>query len=211
MSWVGTAASVAGAAYGIYSQNKADKENRKISDKQNELFGIQAGTARQLQPFAIENYKKAGEGLLDPLAYYRSIIGGDRSKVMSAMSPQLAAIGKKYRSIMGASREMNPRSGASASYNTDLAFRAGDEQQGAINTEHAGAYGNLARIAGMFGDLGGSALGHASNAGSAAMGITNNAWAMNAANAESRRKAYDDMGDSLAEAYDQWSKRGKKV
>lgn len=206
MAWI---AALIGAAATYYGSQQQEKSTRRITDQQNRLYGIQADTMEKMQPFALDFYRQSADALSPALSYYRAIASGDRSRVMSALSPQLSGIGKKYRSILGASRQLNPRSGASANYNLDLMFREGDEKQALINSERAGSYANLAKMGGLFGDLGAGAVSGSVGAGNSAAGMLNNGWMMQMLNSQSMADAYSQIGKAISGMWGQDKNTGR--
>lgn len=205
MAWI---AALIGAAGSYMSAQSAKKSASKLGARQDQLYGIQAETARQLQPFAKSFYEKAEDAYNPAAAYYRAVAGNDRSRIMGALAPELSSIGRRYGSLITASRDLNPRSGASAAYNTDLAFRAGDEQQALINNERQSAYGNLAKLAGTAGDLGAGAAGIATNAGAGAAGILNSSAALQMALARNQGEAYGQIGEAISKMFGRDSTTG---
>lgn len=189
------------AAYGAYSANQSKKSASKLGAQQDRLYGIQANTASMLQPYAKDFYARAADAYNPAAAYYRAVAGGDRQRLMSALSPELSSIGRRYGSLITASRDLNPRGGASAAYNTDLAFRAGDEQQALINNERQSAYGNLAKLAGLAGDLGAGAAGISTNAGMGAAGILSSSAALQRALARDQAAAYGQIGEAITKMF----------
>lgn len=205
MTWAAVAVGAVGAGATLIQNNKAQKNASKLGKEQDRLYGIQADTATKLQPYALDFYDRS-KTAYDPAAgYYRAVAGGDRSRLMSALSPELSSIGRRYGSLITASRDLNPRGGASASYNTDLAYRAGDEQQALINQERQSAYGNLAKLAGVAGTLGAGAAGTSIDAGNSAAGILSSSAGLQAALAKNTASAYGDVGYAISQMF----KRGE--
>jgi hypothetical protein len=202
MSW----AAVAAAVVGLYSANKASKDAKERSKEAASLYDPQRALLKQLSPYAIDYYKKSREAYEPAFANNAALAGGDRARIMSAVAPDLQNIGNKYQSIIGASRELNPRGGASASYNTDLAFRAGDEQQALLSGARSNAFGNLAKMAGLAGDLGAGAAGNATQAGAGASGMLSNINQMNAMSAMQQQQAYGQVGAALQQAFSDWQR-----
>lgn len=181
-------------AYGAHQQNKA---GGKIGRQQDRLYGIQADTAEALKPYALDFYRSAADAYNPAAAYYKAVAGGDRSRLLATLSPQLSQIGQQYGSLLNASRALNPRGGGSANFNQELIYRAGDEQQALINAERSGSYGNLAKMAGLAADIGSGAAGHATNAAAGASGMLNNAWLMQMMQSGNQAQAYGELGKAL--------------
>lgn len=195
MAWI---AALISAGVGLYSANQQKKVGQKVGAQQDRLYGIQADTAEALQPFARQFYQSASDAYNPALAYYQALASGDRSKILTALSPQLSSIGRKYQSIRDAQYALQPRGGGSAAFNTELAYRSGDEQQALINAEQSGAYGNLAKLAGLGADIGAGAAGISTNAAAGASGMLSNAWLMQMMNKGQSAEAYGEVGKALA-------------
>ncbi len=194
MAWI-SAIVAAGAAY--YQSQQQKKAAKKIGSAADRLYGIQADTAEALQPYAKEYYGRIGEGFNPAMAYYKALAGNDQTAIYGALAPQLEGIGNRYSNMLRASSELNPRSGASAAYNTDLMYRAGDERQALINSERSGAYGNLAKMAGLAADIGSGAAGGSTQAAMGAGGMFNNAGLMSMLGGGNSAQAYGDLAKSL--------------
>lgn len=205
MAWI---AAVIGAAGSYLASQQQKKAAGKIGAQQDRLYGIQADTAERLQPYALDFYRQSADAFGPALSYYRAVAGGDRNRMLGALSPQLSQIGSKYRSILEASRALNPRGGRSAAFNAELPYRAGDEQQALVNTERSGAYGNLAKLAGLAGDLGAGAAGISTNAAAGASGMLNNAQIMQMMMSGNQQQAYSEIGKALAAAWGAYKNRG---
>jgi len=207
MTWGAVAAGVISAGVGVYQANKASKAAKAASKEGNALYSAQADLLKGLSPYAIDYYKKSREAYNPAFAYNSALAGGDRAKIMSTLAPELQGIGSNYQSIIGASRELNPRGGASAAYNTDLAFRAGDEQQALLSSARSNAFGNLAKMAGLAGDLGAGAAGNATQAGAGASGMFGNINTMNQMSAAQQQAAYNQVGSALQQAFAEWQRK----
>lgn len=206
MAWIGALITAAG---GLIAANQQKQAAKGIGRQQDRLYGIQANTAERLQPFAFDFYRQASDAYAPALAYYKAITSGDRNRVLSAVSPGLRDIGSRYRSISEASRALNPRGGRSAAFNAELPYRAGDEAQSLINTERSSGFANLAKMAGLAGDLGSSAIGNSSNAAAGASGMLTQGSLLQGQLAGAQGAAYGDLGKALAGAWDAYKKRGQ--
>jgi len=200
MAWI---VALAGAAASAYSANKQAKSADKASGQMNELYGVQANNAKALSPYATDYFKKSQEAYAPAFAYYSSLASGDRSRMLSAVAPELKAIGGKYGSLVSATRELSPRGGASASYMTDLAFRSADEQQAYVNQQRVQAIANLVQMAGLAGNLGASAAGTSSSAASSASGLLANVYGMQSGAAANQAASYAQLGEALAGMFGQ--------
>lgn len=195
MAWIVALAGTALSAYGAKKQGDAAKE---ASKQGNQLYDAQAGLLKSLSPFAVDYFKKSQQAYAPAFNYYSGVASGDRQRVMSELAPELNAIGGKYRSLIDATRSLQPRGGASAGYNADLAFRAADEQQALISQRRAEAFANLVKMAGLAGDLGAGAAGNATNAGAGASGLLASITQMNQSARAAQAKAYGELGEALA-------------
>lgn len=194
-------AAVIGAAASLYAQHRSQQAAKKVGGQQDRLYGIQADTAEKLQPYALDFYKRSSEAADPALSYYRALASGDKSQIYGALSPELSNIGSKYRSLIGASSELNQRGGVSASYAAELPFKAADEQTSLVNGARASAYGNLSSLAGQFANVGAGAAGGSQNAAQGAGSTLNNAYIMSMINGQGANKAYGDVGNALAEMW----------
>lgn len=195
MAWI---AALISAGVGLYSANQQKKAGQKVGRQQDRLYGIQADTAEALQPYSSKFYQSAWDTYNPARAYYEAIASNDRGKILGALSPQLSAIGQRYRSIRDAQGALQPRGGGSAAFNAELAYREGDEKQALINAERSGAYGNLGKLSGLAGDLGAGVAGISTNAAAGASGLLSNAFWMQQQNAAGQAKAYGEVGEALA-------------
>lgn len=205
MAWL---AYLASAAFSAYGANKSANANKGVNDAANDLYGTQARLLKAMSPYATDYYKKSQEAYQPAFNYYSQVASGDRQGVMGALSPELNAIGGKYRSLIDATRTLQPRGGASASYNADLAWRAADEGQSLIQQRRAEAIANLVKMAGLAGDLGAGAGGTATNAAAGASGILSGIGTRNAQTAAQQAAYYGDVGKSLAEMFNDPSFKG---
>lgn len=205
MAWIGY---LAGAAATYMAGKQGADANKNAGAAANDLYGAQADLLKKLSPYAIDYYKKSQQAYAPAFNYYSSVASGDRQAVMGALSPELNAIGGKYRSMIDATRTLQPRGGASASYNADLAWRSADEQQGLINQRRAEAIANLVKMAGLAGDLGAGAAGTATNAGQGASGILGDIMRSNSSAAAQQAAAYGEVGKALAQMFNDPSFQG---
>jgi hypothetical protein len=202
------AAAVIGAGGSLVAANQQKQATKPLIHAQTDLARQQQQNAATLQPYIGEFYSRA-RGAYDPAAaYYTALASGDRDRILGAVSPELATIGTKYGSVIRAARALNPRSGASASYNTDLGFRAADEQQRAINEARTSAYPNLVKMSGVAGDLGAGAAGLATQAGQGASGMFGSAINSRNALANSSAAAYGQAARTLYDAYSTYRNSG---
>lgn len=185
-------------AYGAYQQRQAQKDaSKQAKDQLNPLYQTQADLMKRLAPYAEGFYQRAQQAYDPAVAYYKALASGDRNRILAAVSPQLQAIGNKYRSITQASRELNPRSGAGAAFNADLAYRSADEQQALINQQQQSAYGNLSAMAGQAANIGGSASGQAIGAGAGAGNAAGSMYGAGMADANSQGQFYANIAKAL--------------
>lgn len=168
-----TAAAIAiPAIISLIQSNQQHQAAKGAVNAQNRLAAQQTDLAKQTQPYVAPYYQRAGEAFDPAFEHYRALASGDRSQIMGAVAPQLADVNSRYGSLITASRNLAPRSGAGAAYNTDLGFRAADEGQRIIDTERASAYPALSAMAGQAANIGAGAAGIATNAGNGA-GVLN--------------------------------------
>lgn len=205
MAWIGY---LAGAALSYMGSRQAGKANEKAGAAANDLYGAQADLLKKLSPYALDYYKKSQEAYAPAFNYYSSVASGDRQAALGALAPELNAIGGKYRSMIDATRTLQPRGGASASFNADLAWRSADEQQALIGQKRAEAIANLVKMAGLAGDLGAGAAGTATNAGQGASGILGDIMRNNSATAAQQAAAYGEVGKALAQMFNDPSFQG---
>lgn len=194
MAWIAYAASALASMYGA---NKSAQAAKKSTDAASQLYGVQANLLKALGPYSVNFYKKAQDAYAPAFQYYSSVAGGDRQKIMSSLAPELNAIGGKYSSLIDATRTLQPRGGASASYNADLVWRAADESQALINQRRAEAIANLVKLAGVAGDLGAGAGGTATNSGAGAGGLLATITNANASSAAQQAAMYGEVGKSI--------------
>jgi hypothetical protein len=197
MAWIAT---LVAAGVQAWQANQAKKDSKKIGDQQSRLYSVQADQLEKLGPYATDFYQRSKEAYDPAFSYYRAIAGNDRSKMTAAVAPELQATGEKYNAMIGASRALNARGGASAAYNTDLFYRSGDEAQSLINTQRTNAYGNLAKMAGIAGDLGSGASGNATNAGNGASGMLSAIAGQQALTNKQMAEAYAQIGKALTDS-----------
>jgi len=207
MTWVAVA--VAGGAVLNYFGNKsASKKQQPLINAQTDLARQQAEIAKSTQPYIVPWYQRAGASFDPAFAHYRALASGDRDAIMREVAPQLADINSRYGSIISASRNLNPRSGAGASYNADLPFRAADEGQRVINTERASAYPALSAMAGQAANIGAGAAGVATNAGEGAGKLFGSAFGLGRTAAGDQSNSNAQLAQSLFEAWKQYQKNG---
>lgn len=204
MAWI---AALIGAAGTYLSTQSAKKSAAKVGKQQDRLYGIQADTAERLQPYAFDFYRQSADSFGPALGYYKAVASGDRGRTLGALAPQFNQIGSRYRSTLQASRALNPRGGRSAAWNNELLYREGDEKQALLNAERSGAYGNLAKMAGIAGDLGAGAAGISTRAGEGAGSMLNNASLMQMMQSGKEADAYAEIGKALAGAWGAYKKR----
>jgi hypothetical protein len=197
MAWI---AAVVGALGQMYSANQQKKASDKISNQQNRLYSIQADQLESMAPYAKDFYGKAKAAYEPAFSYYRAVAGNDRGQMMAAVAPEIQANNQKYATQIAASRALNARGGANAAYNTDLFYRAGDENQAALNAQRQAAFANLVKMAGTAGDLGSSAAGRGTEAGNGASGILASMGITAANNAKQQAEAYAQIGKALADS-----------
>jgi hypothetical protein len=195
MAWI---AALAGAAVSAYGAKKQGDAARNSSREMNRLYGQQADLLGRLSPFVIDYFNKSKQAYEPAFRYYSAVAGGDRQAALSAVAPETNAIAGKYRTLVDATRTLQPRGGASASYNADLAFRSADEQQAHINQQRTMAIANLVKMAGLAGDLGAGAAGNATDAAAGASGLLSSMGAYNQQAAAQQAAAYSEIGKALA-------------
>lgn len=189
---------------------KQRKQMQPLINEQVDLAHQAAQNAHTLSPYIGEFYSRTKEGFDPAFAYYKSLASGDRSKIMSAVAPQLDDVNSRYGSLISASRELSPRSGAGAGFNADMMYRAADEQQRIVGAERATAYPNLVKMAGLAGDLGAGAAGYATNAGVSANGLLTGAMNSGRGLAADQAEAYGQIARGLYDAYKRYgSSNGK--
>lgn len=186
------------SAYGAYRQRQAQKKAADQAREQMQpLYDVQAGLLKNLAPYAQGFYQRAQQAYDPAVAYYKAVASGDRNRILAATSPQTQQIGNKYNSVLQASRELNPRSGANSAYNADLAYKSADEQQALINQQQQSAYGNLSAMAGQAANMGGSASGQAINAGTGAGNAAGSVYGVGYGDANSQGQFYANIAKAL--------------
>lgn len=208
MSWVAVVGGVVSAGVGLYSANQQKKAASKASSGVNALAGVQADTARTLQPYVGDFYSRAKRAYDPAFSFYSSLASGDRSKALSTLSPELNAIGSKYRSLANASGELNPRGGAGAAYNTDLAYRSGDEQQNLLNQSRTQGISGLVGLSQAAGQLGSSAAGGGTAAAGVGGNLFNLGYGMQRSAAADMGASYDAIAGALMNAWSKYQSRG---
>jgi len=197
-----------GEAYTAIASELIAKRQRKqvqpLINAQTDLAKQQAANAATLSPYIGQYYQRAGEAFDPAFQHYRALASGDRSTIMGAVAPQLADVNSRYGALIGASRELAPRSGAGAAYNADLGFRAADEGQRIISAERNSAYPALASMAGQAAGIGASAAGMATGAGQGASGMFGTALNSGRQLAGDQAAAYAQAAQSLYSAYRQY-------
>lgn len=63
------------------------------------------------------------QALQPALNYEQSILSGDRSKITSALAPDIQRIGQGYKAASEASAALNPRGGPSVAFNSELPYQ----------------------------------------------------------------------------------------
>ncbi len=193
------------AIIGAIESNQQKQAAKGAANAQNRLAAGAATTAAQTQPYIAPYYQRAGQAFDPAFEHYRALASGDRSQIMSAVAPQLADVNSRYGSLISASRNLNPRSGAGAAYNTDLAFRASDEGQRIINTERESAYPALAGMASEAAGIGAGAAGISTGAGQGASNIYNTAYNTRRTSAADTAQANAQIAQGLYGAYQNYS------
>lgn len=203
MSWVAVAVA-GGAVLNYFGNRSASRQQQPLIRSQTDLANQQLANMKLLSPYIGQYYQRAGEAFDPAFEHYKALAGGDRSQIMGAVAPQLADINSRYGALINASRNFNPRTGAGASYNTDLAFRAADEGQRLIDTERASAYPALSAMAGQAANIGAGAAGVATNAGAGAGALNTSAFNMGRTSAGDQMAANAQAAQALFQAYQQY-------
>lgn len=198
---IGAAIALAGIAASLYSSHKQQQAAKNAQNQMNPLVQAQAKNAQELYPW-IGKYLGAGWNAYQaPLGYYSALAGGDHEKMLAALSPELNSIGQKYQTIMRTSREFAPRSGASATYNADLAYREGDEKQALINSQRSDAMRMLYGAGGQLTNAGLSAAGQASTVGNNAMNGVIGQYNLGRQSAADQSSSYADIAKAIGGMY----------
>lgn len=195
------APAVLGAGATMVAANQQKQAAKPFIRAQTDLAHEQQLTAEQLRPYIGSFYTRAQEAYDPAAAYYKALASGNSNDINRAVAPQLSDIASKYRSIISATRQMQPRSGVSAAGNTGLAFQAADEAQAARNAAISSAYPNLVKMAGTASDIGAGAAGLSTRAGEGASGLFGTAMNSRNALAQSQMGAYSQAARGLFDAY----------
>jgi len=203
VSWVAVAVA-GGAVLNYIGSRSASKKQQPLIRSQTDLANQQLANMKTLSPYIGQYYQRAGEAFDPAFEHYRALASGDRSQIMGAVAPQLADINSRYGSLITASRNLAPRSGAGAAYNTDLGFRAADEGQRVIDQERAGAYPALSAMAGQAANIGSGATGGSTNAGLGAGTLDQSAFNMGRTAAGDQSAAQQQMAQALFNAWQEY-------
>ena len=194
-------ASLIGAGVSLYSSNKQAQQAKKLQKQQQPLIDAQTGLATSMAPYATGFFQRAQQAY-DPAAeYYKALASGDSARIAQATAAQRANINTKYGSLIRTSRELSPRSGASASFNAELPYRAGDETQALVNNEVSGAYGHLASLSSEAGALGQGAGAVASGSATGGNNLLMSQYGVGRQSAQDQAKAYQDFLNGLDTAW----------
>lgn len=198
---IGGGATLGASAIATRGKGKNDQYARALM-RQRELLARERTLASQegrryaneLRPFVLDYLKEAPEAFeqtlgtygeaLDayrlPAQYYSGLMRGDRAQISNLLAPEMQSILRNYQTALTSSRELTPRSGASATIAGELPFRAAGDISNLISAVRPMAAGGLVEAAGGIADVAGGYGTTAANMGSLAQGLSGvmgNLWA----------------------------------
>ncbi len=154
--------------FGITNSNQ-----NKASNTLNQAQQAGIGFGRTLQPQAVEafsntpgllstatgTYNTAGNTLNTALDFYRPLVSGNRSAMMSVLSPEVKQISSGYDTALANERELTPRSGTSTATAADLPFRRSSTLNDLLASTRLAAVGQLPSIANILTGVGAGQTG----------------------------------------------------
>lgn len=173
-SGVGAAGSIAGGALanrGGGGSSGTTQQGKDISD----LFGDVRGHADQQFGVAQKDHK-AFRKSLDPVSdFFKSILGGDRSKLMEVLGPEVQTINRGYDAVSNAIAEFSPRGSGRTSEMADVGFKKTHDISDLFAKARPAAAQGLEGVASLYGGQSANeestAMGGLSTALSAALGL----------------------------------------
>lgn len=154
--WGAVIATIASAAYGGYSANKARQrakdEAKKAQARQDELM-------KMFLPYGKDMLGRGKENMGLVESYWRPQLSGDRGRTMQAVAPEINAMTDQARGSVSAARMGAPRGGASAAAGADIPRQLQSGVNNLLFSVRPQAAQNLAQLGGNQSSLGLGALG----------------------------------------------------
>lgn len=151
-------APIAGAAIGALFGRKGRKKSSQALES---LTGQQAEASKFALGEAKQTLGQAREALQDPLDFYRTLLGGDRTALTETLAPEIGTVVGQFDTARKNIAQFAPRGGGRSAALGESQFKIADIITNLLAKSRRDAAGQVAAIGGQLGALGASELASA--------------------------------------------------